>query len=403
MKKLFITLPLLIVGYLSMTLFVAHMAEKEITTILSENNSSDFSVDLISYQRGFFSSTVVSEMHIEPNQSASASFKITTTINHYPHQAILNNRIEMLDAEMAKKAESYFGKTHWITSTEKIDLFSQLTGQLTIAGGKYENESETLSSEPFVLDYQVDLETKNTDFILKWAGLTATTHDTIINLNSLQLASHVGELTSQSDYDYQLKIKYIEVQQTNSHSVLEGLVLNGKNKKGAIPETIDTTNELIVDSYQIKAGTSNTFTDNRLKLTLKGLYQPAFELLNTGSDDTQKIEDALVQLVNHGAQLSLSQLKSQTPWGEVDGTLDLVLDKGASLVDIIVNPYILFDYMSGDANLVLPLSLLEESSVSEPLQMGIMTGFLEQKEQTLSLKTSFQQGELIVNDRVIPL
>ena len=67
------------------------------------------------------------------------------------------------------------------------------------------------------------------------------------------------------------------------------------------------------------------------------------------------------------------------------------------------NQYTLFDYMSGNASLVLPLSLLDEPAVAESLQMGLMTGFLEKNEQTLNLQTSFQQGELTVNGRVIPL
>ena len=59
--------------------------------------------------------------------------------------------------------------------------------------------------------------------------------------------------------------------------------------------------------------------------------------------------------------------------------------------------------MSGDARVVLPLRLLDEPAISEPLQLGIIAGFLEQNEQTLNLQTSFKQGELTVNGRVIPL
>jgi len=109
------------------------------------------------------------------------------------------------------------------------------------------------------------------------------------------------------------------------------------------------------------------------------------------------------ELVHHGAQLTLSQLTSQTPWGEVDGNLDLTLDKGASLTNIMINPYILFDHISGDASLVLPLGLLEEPEIAEPLKVGLASGLLVRGEQTINLQTSFQQGELKVNGKVIPL
>lgn len=385
-----------------MIYFVADMAEKEIKIVLSENQSVDFSVELISYQRDFFTATAISEVHIIADQVSTLSFKITTTVDHYPYQAVLHNHIEIVDEIMAKKIETYFGTTQWITSVEKINLFSQLSGQLTVAAGKYKSESEAVTSEPLVINYQVDLKNENADLTLNWAGLSGKSDGMVVNVNALQLTAHVSELSTLSDYDYQLKIKTIKVLQDDHHWLLDGVALKGSSQQGQ-KKTVNTTNNLIINTYQINTGELQTYTDNRLKLALTGLYQPAFELLNTGSDDDQEIENTLVELVNHGAQLTLSQLKSQTPWGEVDGQLDLVLDKGASLVDILINPYILFDYMSGNASLALPLSLLDESAVKEPLQMGLRTGFLEKKGQTLNLQTSFQQGELMVNGRVIPL
>ncbi|WP_413700654.1 DUF945 family protein [Psychromonas sp. KJ10-10] len=213
----------------------------------------------------------------------------------------------------------------------------------------------------------------------------------------------MSTLTTQSDYDYQLKINAIDVKETNRHSLVEGIKLIGHSQQGEKAETLDTLNDLTIDSYQVDNGEIQRFTNNHIKLALTGLYQPAFELINAGSNDAQIIQQALIELVGYGAQLSLSTLRSQTPWGEVDGQLDLVLDKGAPLVNIIMNPYVLFDYMSGDARLILPISLLEEPLVADPLQLGVMTGFLEVKEETLNLQTSFQQGELTVNGRIVPL
>ena len=393
----------LVVSYFSMTFWVANIAETEIKKILSESQSAEFSVELIRYDRNFFTATVITEINFLKDKKSIIPLKITTIINHYPHQAVLNNYIEITDQVMAKKTESYFGTAQWITSTETINLFSQLTGKLRIVAGQYENESEAITSEAFALDYKIDLKDNHANFNVDWPGLNAITYGTIIKLDSLQFNSYMGELSSQNDYDYQLKIKTIEVEQNDSLSLIEGVILKGNSQQGATPQTFDTTNELMISTYQLKNEAVQTFTDSHLKLTVTGLYQPAFELLDTQSNDNQQAISALVELVNHGARLRLSQLNSQTPWGEVDGTLDLVLDKGSPLMEIIANPYILFDYMSGNANLVLPLSLLNEPLVEKQLRMGLMSGFLEKKEQTLNLQTSFQLGELTVNGQVIPL
>ena len=403
MKKLSIALLLVIISCLSMVFFVANVAEKEIKAVLLESQNSEFSIKLVSYQRNFFSAMAISEVYLSTDPALTPSFKVTTKINHYPYQATLTNNIEVIDEALAKKLLAYFDTKQWITSTETINLFSQLSGKLSIAAGQYESESESISNAPLVLDYDVDLNNKKADFTLNWAGLNATTHGTVVDLQALKLTADVKELSINSDYNYQLNIDKIVLQQDKSDSLLEGLILKGSSQKGQKKQTIDTTNELLLRSYQLNSSDLQTFTDNRLKLALTGLYQPAMELLNSGSGSSQEIELALIELVSHGAQLKLSQLKSQTPWGEVDGELDVVLDKGALLTDILFNPYILFDYMSGDASLVLPVSLLDEPLLAEPLQMGLMTGFLKQNAETLNLETSFHQGELTVNGRVIPL
>tara|TARA_R110001583_G_scaffold7720_5_gene37897 strand:- start:3688 stop:4899 length:1212 start_codon:yes stop_codon:yes gene_type:complete len=403
MKKLSFSLLLFSAACLSMIYFVANLAEKEIKAALSDIQNADFSTQLLSYERGFFSATAITEAQINTDQDAPLTFKIITTIHHYPYQAVLNNHIELTDTTMAQKAASYFGRADWITSVETINLLSQLTGQLTVIAGKYESESESMQSKPLVLDYQVDLKNKKADLVLNWAGLVGTTYGTSLRLNGLTLTSHIASLSIQDDYDYQIAIETLEVQQENTQSLIEGIQLTGNSQQGQKVDTLDTLNDLSINSYQIKNETIQTFTKNRLKLALTGLYQPAFELINTGSDDPQIIQQALNELVNHGAQLSLSTLSSQTPWGEIDGELDLVLDKGASLMDIIINPYILFDYISGDARLMLPVTLLDEPLLAESLQMGVMTGFLEVNEETLNLQTSFQKGELTVNGRIVPL
>lgn len=386
-----------------MTNFVANTAEKEIKKVFTENQTVEFSAELLSYQRHFFSATAISEVSIQVDSENTISFKMTSAIRHYPHQAIINNTIQVIDPSLRKRAESYFGTAHWISSEERINLFSQLTGQLTIAAGQYKSEYETLTTHPVVLNYDIDLQEKNGDFNLYWEGLEVTSYESAMNLKSLQLSSHIGQLAKRSDYDYQLNIEEISVKQENGHSLMTGLSLKGSSQQGKDEQTFDTSNELILSTYIINKNELQTFKNNRIKLVLTGLYQPAFELLSSGVDNTQEVEEALIELVNNGAQITLSQLASQTPWGEVEGKLDLTLDKGASLADIIVNPYTLFDYTSGNLSLILPVNLLDEPSLAELLQLGLVTGFLEQKSQTLNLQTSFQQGELIVNGRVIPL
>jgi len=403
MKKLAIPLLIFAVIYLLMTFVVAELTEKELKKALVESEGPDLAINLLSYRRHFFTATAISKVHITLDQETTVILNITSHISHYPFQAVMKNEIEIADKALADRAESYFGSPNWLRSEEKINLFSQLTGQLSIASGKYEGESEVLSSGPIKINYQVDLKNKSAKFDFDWVGISSSYYGTDMQFNSLQLSSNLADLSQPSDYDYKLIVDNIEIKQKDSHSLLEGLQLIGRSRQGKVEKTIDTSNELLLRSYQFNNGLQQIFTNNSIKLALIGLYQPAFESFNQGADDAQEFEDALVELVNNGVQLTLSQLNSDTPWGEVDGQFDFTLDKGASLVDIMINPYVLLDYIEGDLSLVLPATLLNEPLLAESLQMGLMTGFLLHNKQTLNLETSFQQGELIVNGRVIPL
>lgn len=122
---------------------MAETAEKEIKAALSENQAADFTVELIDYQRHFFSATAISKMQIRVDQQTTLTLNIASTISHYPYQAVIKNRIEIADQILAKRAETYFGTPNWLNSVEKINIFSQLNGQLTTTSGKYESDTET--------------------------------------------------------------------------------------------------------------------------------------------------------------------------------------------------------------------------------------------------------------------
>lgn len=405
MRKLLITVVTLATIWLSMTYFVASLAEKEIKNLLVESAQEKVSIELLSYQRHFFSAQAITKVTFKGDVEGDDDFslQITSRIHHYPYQAIIKNSIIFARESLTEKAHRYFSTSQWITSEEKINLFSQLTGRLKIVAGRYESETESLSTEPLLLDYNIDLKNKKGDLTLHWAGVTARTLSHYVDLQSLQLTSHFEKLVKQGDYDYLLKIEKIAYQQDQHRSVLEGFDLQGSSLQNDKNSTIDSHNELRIKRYQVNADNKQIFTQTHIKLDVTGLYQPAFKLLNSGAGNAQEIEEALISLVDHGAKLKIFKLSSQTPWGEMKVKLDLILDEGTPLTGILINPYILFDYMSGNANFLLPVSLLDEPLFSKPIQMGVMSGFLQQNAQTLNLQASFQQGELIVNGRVIPL
>jgi len=402
MKKLLIGLFIVTLLLLSGIYFVGNRVENETKNLLAKSDQQGISSRLISYERHFLKATVVSEVTVMM-EDMPLVFQIDSSALHYPHKAVITNQIRLLDLDLSKKIETYFASENWISSTEEIDLLGQLTGQLTLLPGSYHNGAEHFTTKALQLDYQVDLHDYSGSVDLNWQGLQAHTSDGNLSVVSAKLRSNFSSASTHNEYDYFAQIAEIAITQEDAQSRLEGVELQGRSGHGKQGATIDTSNEWKVALYEINSGSKRVFTDNQIKLDIEGLSTPALNMLSATSEDPKQVEKALSALLVAGAKLTLSKLSSKTPWGEVTGYFSVTLQPGALLTEVVANPFALLDYVTGNAHLLLPVGLLEESQLSEDLQMGLVTGFLKREGQTLSFETQFEQGELTVNGKVIPL
>ncbi|WP_415225681.1 DUF945 family protein [Psychromonas sp.] len=403
MKKLLISLLIVTVVLLSGTYVVGNRVENETQIILAKSAEQGLSSKLIRYDRHFLKATAVSEVTVVIDGEAPIVFEINSSITHYPYKAVITNQIRVLDPDLSKKIEEYFASKNWISSIEEINLLGQLTGQLKLLAGSYHHGEEHFATKALQLDYQVNLQDYSGLINLNWPGLQAQTSDGDFSVESVQLKSNFSSLSAHNEYDYFAEIANVTIQQEDFQSLLQGIELQGSSSEGKQLDTVDTSNEWKVALYEVGSGSKRVFTNNHIKLDIEGLYSPALHILSAASEDSQQVEKALSALLIHGAKLTLAKLNSQTPWGDVTGYLSVTLQPGALFSDVALNPFALLDYVTGKANFLMPAGLLEEPHLSEPLQMGLRTGFLKMQEQMLSFETQFKQGELTVNGRVIPL
>ena len=402
MKKLLSSLFVISALLLSGIYLVGKMTESEIQKIFAKGEQQAFSSKLLSYDRQFLKATAVSQISLMLEGDKPVVFRVKSTIRHYPYKASITNQIRLLDPTLAEKVQGYFGTENWISSTEEISLLGKLTGQLHLLPGSYNNAGEQIATKALQLDYQVNMQDYSGTFNLNWHGLDAQTRDGNLSVEAVRLNSDFASLPVANEYNYFAEIARVVIRQKNRQSQLQGVELQGSSRSGKQAATLDSSHEWKVATYRIDDGIENVFTDNHLKLDLKGLSAPALALLSRASGE-QQLAKALAELVAHGAQLSLTELTSQTPWGEVNGEIDLTLQQGARLSEIMENPFMLIDYGSGRASLFLPESLLQLPELSDLLEIGLHSGFLKRQAQTLSLETQFGQGELTINGRVIPL
>ena len=403
MKKLLAGLIVISAILLLGIYIVGERTETEINRVFAQGSQQSQVSKLISYDKQFLKATAISQVTLMADGERPIVFRVTSSIRHYPYKAVIKNKIRIVDPILRKKAEDYFANENWLISTEEINLFAQLTGKLQLLAGRYNHAGEQFRTESLTLDYQVSLPDYSGSFSANWGGMDVQTDKTKVNLTSIKLKSDFTSLPIAQEYDYFLQIAQVIIDQDNIKSQFQDVELQGNSRLGQQENTIDTDNEWKVALAHFEGASERVFTDNHLKLNLKGLYAPALTFLSNASGDPKKIAQALSALMAHGAELSLVKLSSQAPWGEIRGDMQLSLQQGSNLVKIIENPFMLLDYTSGNVILLLPEALLQLPALADILRAGLQTGLLKREDQMLSLDTQLEQGELVVNGRVIPL
>jgi hypothetical protein len=403
MKKLLITLFIICAVLLSGVYLVGEKTENEIYKIFSQGDQQGQAGKLLSYDRQFLKATAVSQVTLTAEGEEPIVFIITSIIHHYPYNAVINNKIRILDQKLRQKMQGYFDSDNWIRSTESINLFGQLTGQLQLLPGSYDSTEEKFSTKRLQVSYRVNLKDYSGTFNIDWDGLEMQTSRLNASMTAIKLSSDFASLPVSHKYNYVAEIAKMVIQQAETRVQLQDIGLRGSSRLGEKVNTLDSSNEWHVASYLIADGEETLFTDNHLQLDLNGLYTPALALLRHISDAPELVAQGLTELMAHGGEISLTKLTSQTPWGKVKAGMDLVLQEGGNLSEMIENPFMLLDYTSGSTSLFLPDSLLQLPALSDYLQIGLQSGLLKREKQTLTMETQLDRGELTVNGRVIPL
>lgn len=404
MRKSIAVIALLSISLLVSTYLVGEMVRKETQNMFATSSGNGLSSKLIRYEKQLFSATAVSEFTVEAENTMPIIVQLTSNIRHYPHMAKIESQIQLLDPILQQNLEQYFSDSAWLTSSEEISLLGNLSGELELVAGSYIKGQDAIATEAMRIEYDVNLKNYSGSAVMNWAGGSAFVGDRGYKIDSLQLSSDFSLLTKDiKQYSYVMTIASILMQQSALKSEWQGLHLKGRSTANRPANRVNINSDWKIAHYQFTGENQKIFTDNHINLDLNDLYMPSIDALTHEVGSVEQLEQAFTELLSNGAQISLSKLSSQTPWGEVLATMNVTLDQGASFSEMLDNPFTLMDYIDGQGKITLPQSLLKEPMVSEPLQIGMMTGFLILDGRNLLFETQFDQGVLVVNGKIIPL
>ena len=387
---------------LSSIYLVGERAQNELEKSFSQS-PQNLSIELLSYKKTFLKATAIAKIVLQLDEDKPLIFTLTSAIRHYPYKVVIDSKINFIDPQLSGKVQDYFEEESWLTLNEEISLLGNLTGQLKLRPGSYHHADMQLATKMLRVNYKINLHNNEGRFLLDWGGMEMLENGINFSLQSVKLSSDFNYSPVVSKYNYVAEIAKLVIDKPGEQFKLQAVELQGNSCPGQQPNTLDSSYDWKVASYQIDNGLKKTFTDNHLQFDLKGLYVPALTFLNHASGDSEQVIKGLTDLMSYGGQLSITKLTSQTPWGQVNGTLDFSLQQGANLLAIINNPFILLDYTTGSAHLLLSESFLQLPALSEILHVALKNGFFKQNDKKLTLETHFEQGELSVNGYVLHL
>ena len=402
MKKLFISILALFFISLVSTYFVGEMVQTEFEKQVIQSQNKQTQVQLISYEKSFLTAHARIKIRIPVEGQGVQYIVIDSDIRHYPYKAIANSKIKLLDSHQAQKLTQYFKTDQWLFSTEELNLLGHVTGKVTLVAGAFNNQVESLNSAPLFFNYQYDLKDDSGSFDIDWAGFSGAIYDEKFATDNIAISATFSQVkdTDLFNYQYQMHLAQFNFQRAEQQLHLKSVRLEGKSEIGQQQQTVNTVSDWRIK--ELKNG-KEIFTDNHIKLLLSGLNVAALQDLKSSLERPHLIKQQLGHVLSLGGKVTLQTLRSNTPWGEVNADLDLNIQRGTGLTEVMDNPLALIDYSNGELNVSLPEKLAQQPNVGGFIQMGMASGILKQQDQQLTLTSSLDRGELKVNGQVVPM
>jgi hypothetical protein len=402
MKKLLLTVFIVLLVLFGSTYFVGEILQSELTKLLKVQRSPDIKTELIRYQKSFLSAQLQVKVTVPIENETPLEFLIDSDITHYPYKATAINHISLLDSVSADKVNAFFQSKNWISSQMEINILGSITGDIQLLAGSYKDQYEALKMGPLNLTYQYSLIDQSKELAITLSEFEGNTVDAVFNAKGIQTdyIYNAVEGSKLLNYQYDIQLEQFNVAFLEKNILMKGIHLEGENKIGKSLLKVANSNDWKVKEYRDDKW---TFTDNHFNLVLPDLSLRALTIAESQRNDPAIRQKVLGELLMDGGTINLTALHSKTPWGVIDGQLNLFIQPGVLLSQVVDNPYLLIDYVNGDLNLSLPQKLSEQANLREPIKMGVLSGVLKQQGEQLIVISTLDRGELTVNGQVIPM
>ena len=250
-----------------------------------------------------------------------------------------------------------------------------------------------------------------------WAGLTATTSDESFTIGKIQFSLdqtliegdyYQGDAISAGDFDFSISSIAAKDATGNTVFTLDNLLI--KAMSAVSNDLMTITMNYSADKVE-SAG--QKLENANLDVVFNGLNIKVMQEINTlmtelsadgeemfSPDNMQKLSILTAKLLVDDPVVEIKDFSVQTPEGKIESSMQVSVDK--KLFDT-TNIMSIMNAIKADANGKAPMPFFDKLGLAPMVDMYVQQGFIVQKEEELSFKVNFTQGQLNVNGNVIQL
>ncbi len=427
MKKLFIAILLAITVSLIAPKFIGGVVETEYRSVLDKiAENPAIAINSSTFTRSWFGGKATSDITILLHDDEIDDIKLVVEDNlsfgpviftdrgvkfalSYS-QANINFKKLLLDEEIADFINDKVHVTGLLTFSKDV------VSTIVIDKISKEVDGNKIVSSPALGEFVLaDNERIHGEF--NWDGLTATTSEenfaigkTSFTLDQTLIAGNYYQGNAISTGDFNFAISSISANDATGNEVL----LLKKLIIGAM-SSVDNDLMKVVINYRAQEMKSvgQHLKNANLEVIFNRIDINVMQEFNTllasvsadgekalNENNMKKISPLVTKLLANDPILEIKDLSVETPEGKIESTLSMTIDKQIFDVNNLMS---IMAAVKADANGNAPMPFFAKLGLAQMVDMYVEQGLLLKKEQELSFKASFAQGQLNVNGNVIPL
>jgi len=250
-----------------------------------------------------------------------------------------------------------------------------------------------------------------------WAGLTATTSDESFIIGPVQFSVdqtliagdyYQGNAISTGNFDFLMSSMETKDATGNTVFTLDNMLISAKSevnndlmkitmkystdKLVSAGQQLENVNlDVVLNDFNFKVMQEVNTLMTELSVNNEEMFSP---------NNMEKLSALIVKLLADEPVVEVKDLSVQTAEGKIESSMQISVDK--KLFDT-TNIMSIIAAIKAEANGKAPMPFFSKLGLAEMVDVYIQQGLIIQKEQELSFKANFSQGQLNVNGNIIAL